>query len=152
MTDRVGKEVIIKVTTDLDNQGEFYTDSNGLDLMYRKVDWRSDFEIEKGSVAGNYYPVNAIIGLKEKSTKTFLDAYPKELYLVNDRPQGGSSLEKGSLELMIHRAVLHDDSRGVGEPLNELDAEGKPLKVRVRHSLVFGDVEKARELQQKNDS
>jgi len=36
-----------------------------------------------------------------------------------DRPEGGSSLRNGAIELMLHRRILHDDDRGVNEPLNE---------------------------------
>ena len=39
---------------------------------------------------------------------------------MNDRAQGGASIKEGELELMIHRRCLHDDARGVGEPLNEI--------------------------------
>jgi hypothetical protein len=33
--------------------------------------------------------------------------------------QGGASLIDGQIELMMQRAMLKDDSRGVGEALNE---------------------------------
>jgi hypothetical protein len=33
--------------------------------------------------------------------------------------QGGASLVDGQIELMVQRAIMKDDSRGVGEPLNE---------------------------------
>lgn len=36
-----------------------------------------------------------------------------------DRAQGGTSLSSGEVELMIHRRLCADDSRGVGENLNE---------------------------------
>ena len=36
-----------------------------------------------------------------------------------DRPQGGSSLNEGEVELMIHRRLTSDDSKGVNEALDE---------------------------------
>lgn len=39
--------------------------------------------------------------------------------MLVDRAVGGSSLVDGQIELMLHRRLLHDDSRGVGEALNE---------------------------------
>lgn len=40
---------------------------------------------------------------------------------------------------MIHRRLLVDDGRGVGEPLNETDRDGKGLRQTVRHYVVFGN-------------
>ncbi len=37
---------------------------------------------------------------------------------------------------MIHRRLLADDGRGVGEPLNELDEDGKGMRANTRHYLV----------------
>ena len=42
-----------------------------------------------------------------------------QFVVVTDVSQGGSSLSKGEVELMVHRRVQADDSRGVQEPLNE---------------------------------
>lgn len=42
-----------------------------------------------------------------------------EFSVLVDRAQGGSSLKDGSIEIMVHRRTLFDDSRGVAEPLNE---------------------------------
>lgn len=39
---------------------------------------------------------------------------------------------------MIHRRLLADDGRGVEEPLNEVDSDGKGLRQVVRHYVVFG--------------
>jgi len=41
------------------------------------------------------------------------------LSVMPDRAQGGASIQEGQIELMIHRRLVADDGRGVGEPLNE---------------------------------
>jgi len=44
----------------------------------------------------------------------------KTLYAyISDRTRGAASLDSGEIETMIHRRLLSDDDRGVGEPLNE---------------------------------
>lgn len=40
---------------------------------------------------------------------------------MNDRPQGGSVIKNGRIELMQNRRVNLDDRRGMEEPLNEKD-------------------------------
>ncbi len=47
--------------------------------------------------------------------------------ISTDRAQGGSSLVDGQVQLMVHRRLLHDDGRGVGEPLNETGTSGLGL-------------------------
>jgi hypothetical protein len=37
-------------------------------------------------------------------------------------------LHEGEVELLIHRRLLADDARGVAEPLNELDPDGKGMR------------------------
>jgi hypothetical protein len=48
-----------------------------------------------------------------------LDDGQDELTVLTDVSMGGSSMRDGGLELMVHRRVQKDDSRGVQEPLNE---------------------------------
>ena len=56
-------------------------------------------------------------------------------YVNIDRSQGGGSIYDGSIEIMVHRRILHDDSLGVGEALNET-AYGKGLVVSGKHILL----------------
>ena len=50
---------------------------------------------------------------------------------------------------MIHRRLLMDDGRGVGEPLNETDNDRSGLRQSVRHYILFeGDY---RSVQKNND-
>eukprot|EP01052_Picozoa_sp_SAG31_P042437 SAG31_NODE_6735_length_1906_cov_1.819037_2_plen_243_part_00 len=48
-----------------------------------------------------------------------LDDGKTEMVVVTDVTMGGSSMADGSLEVMTHRRLTHDDHRGVGEPLDE---------------------------------
>ncbi|CAK9863623.1 unnamed protein product [Sphagnum jensenii] len=109
--DSLGKEVVTRLTTNLTSNKEFYTDSNGRDFLKRVRDQRTDWDlIVKEPIAGNYYPLNLGIYLKDNTT---------DLSVLVDRAVGGSSISDGELELMLHRRLLHDDGRGVGEALNE---------------------------------
>ena len=62
------------------------------------------------------------------------------LEVLNDRNQGATSLQNGTLEFMIQRRTYRDDSRGVREALNETDptrTDGKGLGVITKHYLIF---------------
>ncbi|XP_040846183.1 lysosomal alpha-mannosidase-like [Ochotona curzoniae] len=127
-----GKEVISRFDTPLDTKGYFYTDSNGREILTRRRDYRPTWSLNQTQVvAGNYYPVNTRIFIKDGQT---------QLTVLTDRSQGGSSLQDGSLELMVHRKLLQDDFRGVGEALLE---QGSGLVVRGRHLVLLDAVDQA---------
>ncbi|KAK3039160.1 hypothetical protein RJ639_028906 [Escallonia herrerae] len=118
--DGVGKEITTQLTTALKSNKTFYTDSNGRDFIKRADkgnailqvrDYRADWDVQlQQPIAGNYYPINLGIYLEDETM---------ELSVLVDRAVGGSSLVDGQIELMLHRRLLRDDSRGVGEALNE---------------------------------
>uniref|UniRef100_A0A667WBF3 Alpha-mannosidase n=1 Tax=Myripristis murdjan TaxID=586833 RepID=A0A667WBF3_9TELE len=109
--DDLGKEVITRLDTSIDSSGIFYTDSNGREVLQRKKDFRPTWDLEQTEpIAGNYYPINSRAYIKDDVN---------QLTVVTDRSQGGGSIQNGSLEIMLHRRLLYDDVRGVGEPLNE---------------------------------
>ncbi|KAM9242884.1 lysosomal alpha-mannosidase [Dugong dugon] len=131
-----GKEVISRFDTTLETDGRFYTDSNGREILERRRDYRPTWNFSQTEpVAGNYYPVNSRIYITDGNM---------QLTVLTDRSQGGSSLSDGSLELMVHRRLLRDDARGVGEPLQEAgpNGQGPGLWVRGRH-LVLLDTARA---------
>lgn len=70
--------------------------------------------------SANYYPINSAIAVKNDVKESQL----KQLTVMNDRAQGGSALQDGSVELMQNRRLFFDDDRGVIEVLNETDANG----------------------------
>lgn len=130
--DGLGREVVSRWDTDLASQATWYTDSNGRDMMERIRNHRFSWEYNNTEpVAGNFVPVNSAIYLRDGQ---------RQFMILPDRSQAGASLKDGSLELMVHRRLLHDDSRGVGEPLNETGIDGLGLRVRGKHHVFFGTV------------
>ncbi|TVU31334.1 hypothetical protein EJB05_23016 [Eragrostis curvula] len=121
VADNVGKEVVTRLTANMVTNSTFYTDSNGRDFLKRVRNYREDWDLQVTQpVAGNYYPVN--LGVYVADGKY-------ELSVLVDRAVGASSIQDGQLEIMLHRRILQDDGRGVGEPLDEVvcvdqDCEG----------------------------
>ena len=127
--DNVGKEVIMRFTSNIRNNGIFWTDSNGREMMRRVRNEREYFKPNMTEqVSGNYYPITARMAIEDNQ---------KRLALLNDRAQGGTSIRSGSLELMLHRRLLRDDAFGVGEALNET-VFGKGLVARGKIYLMLG--------------
>ncbi|XP_023318565.1 lysosomal alpha-mannosidase isoform X1 [Trichogramma pretiosum] len=133
VNDKTGKEVITKYSSNLKTNSEFYTDSNGRDMLKRKLNYRPTWDLRlQEPISGNYYPVTSKISIEDKSNQLRLSA-------LTDRAQGGSSLEEGELQLMLHRRLLSDDAFGVGEALNE-SAYGQGLVARGQHFLLGGSM------------
>ena len=79
---------------DFDNGKTFYSDSNGLEMQKRILDkrigWKVD-TVEKAS--SNYYPINSAIAIRSEFSFN-------QITVMNDRSQGGSVLQNGSIEMM----------------------------------------------------
>ncbi len=70
ISDNVGKEVTINIATNINNKEEFYTDSNGLEMQKRKINYRPTWVLNVSEpVSGNYYPINAMISINNSNTK-----------------------------------------------------------------------------------
>mmetsp|Transcript_4107 Transcript_4107/g.13171 ORF Transcript_4107/g.13171 Transcript_4107/m.13171 type:complete len:271 (+) Transcript_4107:255-1067(+) len=98
-------------------------------------------------MAGNYSPVTTAISIRDQRA---------QMTVLTDRAQAGSgSVHDGEIELLVHRRLLKDDGRGVGEPLNETEAispyagkdQARPLGlglvVRGQHFLMLAPPAKA---------
>jgi lysosomal alpha-mannosidase len=125
--DNIGKEIIVRYDTNIQSQAKFYTDANGREVLERTRNYRPTWNYTVAEpVSGNYYPVNSRIYIKEAN---------RQLTVLTDRSEGGSSITDGSIEIMVHRRILNDDALGVGEALSET-AFGTGLVVRGRHFLI----------------
>lgn len=98
--DMSDKEIIMRIYSDVRNaDGSFYTDQNGYQLIGRKTDFKRRIET-------NYYPITTMVVLEDSV---------KRLNLHTKQSHGVASLHQGSVEIMLDRKVLSDDSRGLGE-------------------------------------
>ena len=111
-----GKEVVLVFQSEkIKNHGIFYTDSQGRGLIRREQDKRPHFDLDvTDPVSGNFYPINTMVVMNGTSS-------PFSVAVTPDRPMGVASLKSGELTFLLHRRLLFDDNRGVGEPLNQTD-------------------------------
>ena len=105
-----GYEVVVNFQAhDFNNQGVFYTDSNGLKMQKRILNERSYFNLTEytedyHNITSNYYPITSAISIRDG----------EQLFtIMNDKSQGGSSLDPGRIELMQNRRIPCDDNKGV---------------------------------------
>ncbi|XP_056018882.1 lysosomal alpha-mannosidase-like isoform X2 [Ostrea edulis] len=133
VSDGLGKEVITKYSTGLQTNGVFYTDANGREILKRTRNHRDTWKFKTSEpIAANYYPINSRVYIKDSNS---------QFTVMTDRSQGGTSLQDGNLEVMLHRRLLYDDNLGVGEALNETGADGKGLIARGKHFLFLDTVQ-----------
>ena len=69
IADNVGKEIVVIVETPEINNTDFYTDSNGLEMQQRILNYRPTWNyssLQKAS--GNYYPVTSAIYIQDNTT------------------------------------------------------------------------------------
>mmetsp|Transcript_56397 Transcript_56397/g.134643 ORF Transcript_56397/g.134643 Transcript_56397/m.134643 type:complete len:987 (-) Transcript_56397:208-3168(-) len=109
-----GKEIVSRISTDIKTGGTCYTDSNGREMLQRKRDFRPTWKLKQTEeVAGNYFPVTTSLYIRDTAA---------QLTVLTDVAQAGTGcVRDGEIELMVHRRLLQDDGRGVGEPLNETE-------------------------------
>lgn len=141
---KVGYEVTANFFAyNIRNGGVFYTDSNGLEMQTRKLNFRPswDLQVKEGglNITANYYPVQTAIAIVDEVTNA-------QMVVMNDRSQGGSVIKDGRIELMHNRRINEDDGRGVGEPLNEVDASGNGISVPATYYVQLFNQRKQRSL------
>jgi lysosomal alpha-mannosidase len=79
--EHVGHEVTVNFyAPNIDNAGVFYTDSNGLEMQTRVINYRPtwDLTIKEGglNVTANYYPVQTAIAIQDNNI---------QMVVMNDR-------------------------------------------------------------------
>ena len=107
----------------------FYTDSNAREWQQRVRDHRPTWNLTLTSpVSSNYYPLVSGLLLRDEQAG-------QSMALLTDRANGGSSLQSGQAELLLHRRLV--TGLLAGEALDEMQF-GRGLVIRGQHSLLLG--------------
>jgi len=105
----------------------FYTDANALEIVKRTSDIYSKryHYTTQQRASSNFYPVQSGIFIEDESLG-------EQMVIMNDRSEGGSAWQNGTLELMINRRGNTSDSLGNDESLNETEwVNGIEVGIRV---------------------
>jgi hypothetical protein len=109
------KEVVAVFSTDIASQGQFFSDNNGYQTQKRILN-------KSLAPSANYVPICASSFILDKKT---------QFTILTDQTRGLTSLQDGQLEVMLHRRTSHDDSRGLGRPLNDTTVTVVTLRIIV---------------------
>jgi len=125
IADHLGKEVITSYTTNLRSNSTWYSDSQGLEFQTRIRNYRYTYKLNVTEpVALNYVPCDTAGYIQDVANN-------HRFTVIHDRASACGSLNDGQLDFMVHRRLLYDDRRGVGEALNE------SMQVRTTEFLLF---------------
>uniref|UniRef100_A0A0R3S2J7 Glyco_hydro_38C domain-containing protein n=1 Tax=Elaeophora elaphi TaxID=1147741 RepID=A0A0R3S2J7_9BILA len=110
-----GVELIIKFSTDMiPDDIEYYTDSNGLQLIKRaEYDTFSRPEM-------NYYPMPTALVLQDLS---------KRLSVLSNVPHGVRTSNKMNFEIMLDRRLSADDGKGLGFSADGIPEDNLPVNM-----------------------
>jgi hypothetical protein len=121
--DDVSKDVTVnwKFYDGFDPKGEFWTDSNGLEMQERHID-------REGMFTKNFYPIDSAIAMRDKNDSKI------QVTIMNDRPQSGSAdlSDKAMIEIVQQRRLSQvDPKNGYDNVLNDTDKDGAYNGIRV---------------------
>lgn len=112
ISDGRGKDVTVnfKMFNGFDAKGKFWTDSNGLEMQERNVEFiptNYTFLNDKPypnyhMISGNFFPVDSAIMMRDHNKSNI------QVTVLNDRAQAGTAdlTDKSTIELMQHRRIL----------------------------------------------
>lgn len=101
--DHVNKELALRIRTDIDSRGTFFTDLNGFQVQPRRY-------LKKLPLQANFYPMPVMAYVQDARSR---------LSLLAAQALGVSSLQDGQLDVILDRRLMQDDNRGLGQGLKD---------------------------------
>jgi hypothetical protein len=102
----------------------FFTDSSGLEEV------RRPFPLPGMPIHKFYYPITKFVYVEGKESA----GDKSRVSIVVDRPEGCTMPAEGVIEVMLHRASIHDDEREINE--NELE----PYTASILHYILSENI------------
>ena len=131
-----GYEAVVNFEVeDFQNNQTFFTDSNGMEMQKRKLNYRPTWDFvntnlvdSNENITGNYYPVQSCLSMMDVNSNLMFS-------VMNDRSQGASALSEGSVEFMQNRRTPGNDCKGMPEHVNETDSLGYGIRVKASYNI-----------------
>ncbi|XP_066557713.1 alpha-mannosidase 2x isoform X2 [Amia ocellicauda] len=101
--DQANKELAMRLVTDIQSEGTFFTDLNGFQIQPRRY-------FKKLPIQANFYPMPSMAYIQDSQHR---------LTLHTAQALGVSSLDNGQLEVILDRRLMQDDNRGLGQGLKD---------------------------------
>uniref|UniRef100_A0A4W4H329 Alpha-mannosidase n=1 Tax=Electrophorus electricus TaxID=8005 RepID=A0A4W4H329_ELEEL len=101
--DQTNKELAMRIVTDIQSEGTFYTDLNGFQIQPRRY-------LQKLPLQANFYPM---------PTMAYIQDSQYRLTLHTAQPGAKTPWISSSLEVILDRRLMQDDNRGLGQGLKD---------------------------------
>lgn len=135
----IGHEVQVNFQVqNFNNDKTFWTDSNGLEMQKRVLNYRPTWDLQKNyalsneNVTANFFPINSAMYMKATNSK-------RSFLVMNDKSQAGSALVPGGFQFLMNRRIPADDWRGMGEWVDEKGDDGFGIRVSSTYFLSLGN-------------
>lgn len=97
------REIVMRISSKINNQNRYYTDLNGYQIQPRRT-------MGKLPLQANVYPM---------STMAYIQDASHRLTLLSAQSLGASSMASGQIEVFMDRRLMQDDNRGLGQGVHD---------------------------------
>lgn len=133
-------ELFVSYQSEMINNREFYTDSNGLHMVQRVYGKETRYNEPPIDLEKNLYPINKLIMARDLENGM-------EVGINVDRPCAATVLPNSSFLVSLTRSTFSDDDKGMGERVDNLEF------LTIKHILFFGSevLKRSRKQQVRDD-